>query len=943
MFKAVFVVVCCFSLFVNVSAAEIPAEQVQKIEAAVPCEAFAAPRQGRKLLVFTLCRGYKHSSIPYATKALQLMGEKTGAFEVIQSRDVSVLQRDSLRQFDAICLNNTTRLEFEEPGLREGLIDFVKSGKGIVGIHAASDAFYTWPEGAEMIGGLFDGHPWHEAVYLKLEAPGQPLCSMFGKDGFGVTDEIYQFKQPYSRDKLKVLLSLDVAKTNMNKQGIHRQDSDFAVSWVHSYGKGRVFYCSLGHDHEIFWNPTILKHYLAGIQFALGDLQADTTPSALNIEKLDTLLAQIATYDYGQSRERLTEITEFARKAYSCPSLAEQVEQRFIRFLASDATFAGKQFICKRLSIIGTERAVGTLAGMLTDAKYSDMARYALERIGGEAVNEALREALPKAAGLARIGIINSLGECGDKQAVEALAAYIHDADSATAQAAVAALGKIGGERAANLLDKALSRATGKIRKDLSVAYLLCAGRFLERGYTNSALGIYRQLYSGGEAAPTRIAAFRGFIIAAKAAGRQVTDEMLQAITGEDQPIQVAAIAMVRDVADTPMVKELSRQLPQLPAELQVQLLSALADHGDSAALPAVVEAADSGDDSVRIEALAALRVLGGAGEVNLLARTAAKSKALEQQTARDSLYRLRGPEVDRTIVTAIAKGDPDVQVELIRSVEQRNIVDAVETLLQTAGTGTPNVKIESLKVLQAIARADHLPALVKLLVSEPDQLVRSQAENAIAAVAVKIPQGQNRAAVVLGALRSARRVPDRCSLLGVLGKIGDDKGLPALRSALQDRQQQVREAAIRALSQWHNDKAADDLLGVAQSTDNPVHRALALRGLVRLLGLGSDRPAARSLEMYSQAMELAADVNEKKMVLSGLANTKEPGALQMAATYLADENLNREAAAAVVKIAAAIHSSHPQPSKEALQKVLEVSQDDALRKQAQELMGKIK
>jgi type 1 glutamine amidotransferase len=99
-----------------------------------------------------------------------------------------------------------------------------------------------------------------------------------------VTDEIYQFTVPYSRSRLRVLLSVDAAKTSiiLDRIGmVHRSDNDFAISWVKSYGKGRVFYCALGHDHEIFWNPVILQHYLDGIQFALGDLKANTTPSAM--------------------------------------------------------------------------------------------------------------------------------------------------------------------------------------------------------------------------------------------------------------------------------------------------------------------------------------------------------------------------------------------------------------------------------------------------------------------------------------------------------------------------------------------------------------------------------------------------------------------------------------------------------------------------------------
>ena len=102
-----------------------------------------------------------------------------------------------------------------------------------------------------------------------------------GIKSFSLKDEIYQFRdKPYSREKLRILLHLDPERSDKPKKIDKRADNDYAVAWVKALGKGRVFYSSLGHNDDIYWNPVILRHYLAGIQFALGDLKADTTPSA---------------------------------------------------------------------------------------------------------------------------------------------------------------------------------------------------------------------------------------------------------------------------------------------------------------------------------------------------------------------------------------------------------------------------------------------------------------------------------------------------------------------------------------------------------------------------------------------------------------------------------------------------------------------------------------
>ena len=235
--------------------------------------------------------------IPLATQALTILGEKSGAYEVVASEDIAMFEPAALARFDAVCLLNTTgelflpqyldklapteRAEAEErdADLKKSLLNFVAQGKGLIGIHSATDCFYKWAQYGELIGAYFDGHPWNEEVFIKVDEPAHPLNAPFEGQPLVIADEIYQFRAPYSRENLRVLLSLDTGRTNMSKRGIKRTDGDFAVSWVRDYGKGRVFYCSLGHRDEIFFNPKVLRHYLAGIQFALGDLPAESNPN----------------------------------------------------------------------------------------------------------------------------------------------------------------------------------------------------------------------------------------------------------------------------------------------------------------------------------------------------------------------------------------------------------------------------------------------------------------------------------------------------------------------------------------------------------------------------------------------------------------------------------------------------------------------------------------
>lgn len=272
-------------------------DEKARIEAAVPAKAQARPRRARKLLVVTLNmrdgverRG--HSSIPHGNYAIELMGKRTGAYEAVFSNDVNMFRPSSLKQFDAICFNNTVGVLTEDAGLRESLLAFVRQGKGFIGLHAAGATFVQYPKYdqfpafGEMLGGYENGgHPWgpKDVITLKVEDPKNPVNAAFQGRSFELSDEVFQFKDFYSREKLHILLSIDTEKTDMDPKRRflpeRAQDRDFGMSWIRDYGKGRVFYSSLGHNPDIFWNAPVLQHFLAGIQFALGDLKADARPS----------------------------------------------------------------------------------------------------------------------------------------------------------------------------------------------------------------------------------------------------------------------------------------------------------------------------------------------------------------------------------------------------------------------------------------------------------------------------------------------------------------------------------------------------------------------------------------------------------------------------------------------------------------------------------------
>jgi len=277
---------------------------VDRMTAALPDKAPARPQKPRKVLVLGRAAGYVHSSIPLAAKTIEAMGARTGAWTATTTYDAADINTANLAQYDAIFLASTTGCFLDDANdaaataaRRAAFMAFVRGGKGIAGIHAASDSYHgaqcaqpmasagepLWPELNRMIGGYFKFH-WNnpQLITVKIDDPNSPLTAMFHGQEFEIHDETYVFaNDSFSRSNVHVLTSVNYDKMSAEdkaKEKTPRPDHDYALSWIRAEGKGRVFYEAHGHDESIYAMRPMLEHLLAGMQYALGDLKADDKP-----------------------------------------------------------------------------------------------------------------------------------------------------------------------------------------------------------------------------------------------------------------------------------------------------------------------------------------------------------------------------------------------------------------------------------------------------------------------------------------------------------------------------------------------------------------------------------------------------------------------------------------------------------------------------------------
>jgi type 1 glutamine amidotransferase len=263
----------------------IPADERAKIDAAIPRQPLVKPRQARKLLVIDVCPagGFYHNTVAHGNLMLQLIAKYTSAYEPIFDNNLENLRYPHIKQYDAVFLNSVVGPVFSDPEVLDGLIRYVREGGGVAGLHGTTFASQDLREFGELMGAQEGPHQYNgEPGTLKIDDPASPLTKHFGGNGFSMMDEFYHFPMtsPYSREKLRVLLSVDAAKSDLKKWAYLRTDNDFGMVWIKREGKGRVFNSVLGHRPDFYMMPDLVKMMLGGIQFVLGDLDADTTPSA---------------------------------------------------------------------------------------------------------------------------------------------------------------------------------------------------------------------------------------------------------------------------------------------------------------------------------------------------------------------------------------------------------------------------------------------------------------------------------------------------------------------------------------------------------------------------------------------------------------------------------------------------------------------------------------
>ncbi len=411
--------------------------------------------------------------------------------------------------------------------------------------------------------------------------------------------------------------------------------------------------------------------------------------------------------------------------------------------------------------------------------------------------------------------------------------------------------------------------------------------------------------------------------------------QMVVDLVGDaDRDMRALGLQQIREeVPGKAATKKFSELVTTLKPEGQAELLEALGDRGDPAALPTVLEMAESEEETVRAAALRAIGPLGTAAQVPLLAGKAAEGSAPEKQAARRALVRLRGDDVNEAVAAAMSEGDPAARVALLDVLAARNAREHLPAVLENVEHSNPSVRLAALSALRYLADESNAAAVVELVRGASGDAERSKAELVLLTVCTR--GGEACAAPIIAGLEDAE-TPARIVLLHGLTRAGGAEALGAVAGCLDDDDEMVRDEAARMLSLWRDPAVKPHLEAMARA-ESLRRRVLAIRGLVRLAWPAEEEPA--ELEVLGETVSLAERPEEKQLVLGALGGVAKPESLALVAPALDDPAVAEEAAVAVVRIAEGMENANGDELRPLIEKALKAVESEPMRGRAEKVL----
>ena len=623
-------------------------------------------------------------------------------------------------------------------------------------------------------------------------------------------------------------------------------------------------------------------------------------------------------------------IEAVAKQAYQTVE-KQALESRLLDVLGNpQASHRAKHLSLFVLNIVGSNRCIPTLEGLLTEPTLAHMACNILDKLPGHPASQALMKGLVRCEGRLKIQIITVLGTRGDDCAVSALTPLLTGSNTDVTNAAAMALGRIGSTDGVSALRDFKQNATGASQNEATDACLHLAEKLAAQGKTDLAVAQYRWLAGQDKRDHVQAAILNGLVTADPENG---TKTLLAALNTDAADQGMLAARIAGRSPDPAMTSLLIKALGNKAKTGRIHTLKALEYRADVTARPAVIGAVSDADADVRLAALTTLIRIAQAADVDILLDRAGQGSEKEQEKASKALEMCADPVMNAALVKRLATTRPARQVFIIETLGRRHYTQGVSELMSLTSARETLVRQAALDYVGQFGTGEHVADLIKVL----NKTKRSSAIEAVEKAMSRVVQRSQDRDLTAGQLVKAAKtdsIPNRCALLRILGNLGGSQALRVLRQAQQDQNADVSACALDTLLRdWPDASATKDLMDIAKNTDDRIQRILALRGLVRVTQTESAGSTPTRLMIYRQAYALAQRPDEKRLILSGVGRLAHADALTFVTERLSDSSIRAEAEVAAVQIAKELLKTRRAEATKVLKQIQKQTKNQELKK----------
>ncbi len=561
-----------------------------------------------------------------------------------------------------------------------------------------------------------------------------------------------------------------------------------------------------------------------------------------------------------------------------------------------------KAFLIEQVRIAGRPEAVKRLAKYLTDSRLAGPAARALGAAHTPEAGAALLDSLRSRAAGDRQAIINAIGSFRSRKAAIGVLPYTESPDPGLRTVALGALAGIGDPTSEKALSSIPVASSAAERSEAISRYLLYARSLAESGHRPDAARIAKAILEKAASPAESHVRCQALTLLVDIDPGNAMDTLLHAAGSPDSDVRDHALELAAKMPGSEVTARWVTRASDGVPEMTADIIDMLGRRGDVTALPAIEEALESPNGTVRLAAISAASRLGGKSALAKILPLLPTAGEAEAEAIARALLVMSARDAVPPAASALPTASPQGKQAIIRILAAKEARETAEIVLAEAHGDDAGVREAAIRALERVAGGNELPALLALLRTGPSPAEVLALQNAVAAAANRIPQGEGRASLVLAALAGTAGEA-RIDLIRPLAKIGGPDALRAVVAETKVSDPMLKTVAVHTLASWTDASAAGELLSLVRSSEDRKYAYLALQGYVRLVD-ASDMSPEKKLAGLVEALAAARTIEEKGLVVAGLSGVRTEASLRTAAGFLSDPDLRGKAAEAAARIA---------------------------------------